>query len=355
MSSFVVAGIVAALTVQSSTQPVLRIVVLEGENGVNIIQQKTAVRPLVEVRDRNNVPVAGVTVTFAIGGGQPAAFAGGVQTLTVTTNAAGQAAATGFTALGPGAIQVQVQAAYHGQIATAAISQTNFATAAAASQAGAASGASGSSTASTGAATTGGGGGVSGTTVGIAGAAIAGGALAATQLGGDDTAAATPPPAPVTFTGTFTGQLIVTVNSAPAGGATATCQTPYSMTGTLTITLVDGISRGDALLKESRTYAPTDGAGQCPPAVPTLMADFSGEASGGPSNLAFRAENNYSGPIVNGTGTSKEVVTFTGSLTGDTISGSFTFHTEGVGTTTSNGIVYNSNLSGSTTIAVTLR
>src|SRR6187399_3377889 len=75
--------------------PALRIVVLEGEGAVNIIQQKTAVRPLVEVRVRNNLPVAGATVTFTIGGGQPAAFAGGLQTMTVTTNAAGQAAAVG--------------------------------------------------------------------------------------------------------------------------------------------------------------------------------------------------------------------------------------------------------------------
>src|SRR4051812_24638161 len=99
-----------------ATQPALRIVVLEGESAVNIIQQKTAVRPLIEVRDRNNVPVAGATVTFTIGTGQPAAFAGGLQTLTVTTNAAGQAAASGFGALGPGAVQVNVQAAFQGQI-----------------------------------------------------------------------------------------------------------------------------------------------------------------------------------------------------------------------------------------------
>ena len=107
----------------------LRIVVLEGEDAVNIVQQRTAVRPLVEVRDRNNVPVAGATVTFTIGGGQPAASAGGAQAVTVTTNAAGQAAASGFSALGPGAVQIQVQAAYQGQVAAAAISQTNFATA----------------------------------------------------------------------------------------------------------------------------------------------------------------------------------------------------------------------------------
>ena len=57
----------------------LRIVVVKGEDAVNIIQQKTAVAPLVEIRDRNNLPVAGATVTFTIGGNS-AAFAGGAQT-----------------------------------------------------------------------------------------------------------------------------------------------------------------------------------------------------------------------------------------------------------------------------------
>src|SRR6185436_3712076 len=158
------------ISLLQSQGPALRIVVLEGEDAVNIVQQKTAVRPLVEVRDRNNLPVAGATVTFTIGGGQPAAFAGGLQTMTVTTNAAGQAAAVGFNALGPGAIQVHVQAAYQGQIATAAISQTNFATAAAASQAGAASGGSSGGAAGGG---SGSGGGISGTTIGIVGGAVA--------------------------------------------------------------------------------------------------------------------------------------------------------------------------------------
>ena len=90
MKLMIAAGVLAAVV--QSQPPALRIVVLEGEGAVNIIQQKTAVRPLVEIRDRNNVPVAGATVTFTIGGGSPATFAGGVQTLTVTTNAAGQAA-----------------------------------------------------------------------------------------------------------------------------------------------------------------------------------------------------------------------------------------------------------------------
>src|SRR5690242_8117177 len=115
--------ILLALTLASSLlaqSAPLRIVVIEGEGAVNIIQQKTAVRPLVEVRDRNNVPVPGATVTFALNG-QPAAFANGATTMTVTTNAQGQAAATGFNAIRPGAVQIQVQAAHQGQSAAAMI------------------------------------------------------------------------------------------------------------------------------------------------------------------------------------------------------------------------------------------
>ena len=128
--------------------PALRIVVIQGEDAVNIIQQKTAVAPVVEIRDRNNLPVAGATVTFTIGG-NTAAFAGGLQTITVATNAAGQAAAVAINPIASGAVQIQVAAAFQGQAAAATIVQTNVltaaqaATAAGATSAGASSGSTG--------------------------------------------------------------------------------------------------------------------------------------------------------------------------------------------------------------------
>jgi hypothetical protein len=87
----------------------LRIVVIEGEHAVNIIQQKTAVAPVVEVRDRHNQPVAGAVVYFAIRSGR--ASISGARTLTVTTNVAGRAAATGFAPTGTGALQIGATAA----------------------------------------------------------------------------------------------------------------------------------------------------------------------------------------------------------------------------------------------------
>ncbi len=171
----------------------LKIVVIAGEGAVNIIQQKTAVAPIVEIRDRNNLPVAGATVTFSVGG-SGASFGTG-STLTVVTNAAGQATAAGLTPTAAGAVQINVTAAMQGQLATAAITQTNFATAQAAAAAGGGAsgggaagggggGASGGGAASAGA---GAGGGISATTIGIVAAAVGGGALVATQtdiLGG---------------------------------------------------------------------------------------------------------------------------------------------------------------------------
>jgi hypothetical protein len=105
----------------------LKIVVIAGEDAVNVIQQKTAVAPIVEVRDRNDLPVAGATVVFTING-SGAAF-GASQTLTVVTNAAGQATATGLTPSATGAFRISARATFQGQTATATIAQSNVMTA----------------------------------------------------------------------------------------------------------------------------------------------------------------------------------------------------------------------------------
>ena len=150
----------------------LKIVVIAGEDAVNIVQQKTAVAPIVEVRDRNDLPVPGATVTFAVG--QGATFGGG-STITMLTNAAGQATAAGLTPTAAGAIQIQATAVFQGQTAVATIAQSNVLTAAQAAAAGT------SSTATTG----GGGAGISGTTVGLAVGAVGAAAGAVLALDRD--------------------------------------------------------------------------------------------------------------------------------------------------------------------------
>lgn len=230
---FIVASVAAFFVlVQSSA---LRIVVIEGEGAVNIIQQKTAVAPIVEVRDQNNVPVAGAVVRFTIAGGKQATFAGGTQTITVTTNAAGRAAAAAINPLSNGAMQIQVQATFQGQTAAATIAQTNVMTAA--------------------------GGGIGGGTIaGIAGGVAAAGAatvLAQKSDEGNDetdgTNSRTIDPAIQAALGTYVLQTVngaglpaVTVSSPPA-----TCEV-ITDNATLSLT-ADGSAQRYEVVESSRT------------------------------------------------------------------------------------------------------
>ena len=112
------------------------IVVIDGEDGVNIVKRGSAVAPVVEVRDRNNLPVAGAVVTFVIPGGSKAAsFAGNARQLAIATDSSGRATAS-LQAVGKGAFRVDISASYQGETATTSITQTNFASAAEAAKAG---------------------------------------------------------------------------------------------------------------------------------------------------------------------------------------------------------------------------
>ena len=189
--------------------PALRIVVLEGEDSVNIIERGTAVPTLVEVRDRNDLPVSGASVLFLLGEGGTATLNAGLQQVALTTNALGQAAVT-VNPIASGAVQLSVNAAYQGQTAAAAIVQTNFATVAEAAAAGVTTaGGTGGGGGAGGAAAGGGagaGGGLgTGALVGIIGGAVGAAAgVGVAVAGGDDASpparpdppAASPPSAP---------------------------------------------------------------------------------------------------------------------------------------------------------------
>jgi len=151
--------------------PALRIIVIEGEGAVNIVQQKTAVAPIVEVRDRNDQPVAGAVVRFAIRSGR-ASFGGG-RTLSVTTNAAGRATANGLTPLGKGTIRIAASSIFQGQTATVTIAQANVMTAAEAATAASSAGGGGGGGAASG--------GMSIAKIGIIAGAAGGGAVVAAQ------------------------------------------------------------------------------------------------------------------------------------------------------------------------------
>ena len=175
----------------------LRIVVLEGEDSVNIIAQGTAVPTLVEVRDRNDLPVSGATVLFLLGEGGTATLNAGLQQVAVTTNALGQAAVT-VNPIASGTVQITMNATFQGQTATAALVQTNFATVAEAAAAGAGTtgGAAGGGGGAVGGAAAGGTGGGLGTGA-VVGIVAAGGAAAGVGVaragGGESSSTPTPP------------------------------------------------------------------------------------------------------------------------------------------------------------------
>jgi hypothetical protein len=157
----------------------LHIVVIDGEDGVNIIKKKTAVKPVVEVRDRNNQPVAGVVVIFTSPSDGPSVtFLNGQRSVSVVTDANGRAMAEGLKPLNQGKFQINVAANYQSQNASTVISMTNIFKGVA--------GGTGTTTAASA------GGGMSGTTigiiVGIAAAAAAGAAIGLSHHGSSTSA-----------------------------------------------------------------------------------------------------------------------------------------------------------------------
>jgi len=284
-----------------------KIVILAGEDSVNVIQQKTAVAPLVEVRDRNNNPVSGIAVTFAVQGGKAAAFQGGAATMTVATNAAGQAAAAGFTPLTAGAVNISVEAAIQGQVVTAAITQVNVLTAAEAAAAAGAGGAGGGagSGAGAGGGAAGGGGGLSATTLAVVGGVAAAGAVVGTQVIGG---------AGDLFSGTFS--MNGTLNF-------GNCFRQETYTGTLVIELqsTTGSIDGHAEIKDA-TGAVT--AATCPGAVVGPIGDGGwgmpdGPVTGSETSMTFQSHDNVQS--LQAGVTLDRTFKFVGALSGSTITG----------------------------------
>lgn len=169
--TWLTAGLFASsqLVPAQSPPPELKIWIIEGEGGVNNIKKGTATKPVVEVRDRNDKPVAGAAVLFALPDlGPSGTFTNGSRFLTVVTDANGRAASTAFRPNNvAGQFKIDVSASYQGQTARTTITQSNSLAAAAA-------------------------GGVSALTIGIivgaAAAAATGIAVGLTHGGGDHTA-----------------------------------------------------------------------------------------------------------------------------------------------------------------------
>jgi hypothetical protein len=372
-----------ALTLMTGTNalaqtpaPALKIVVVKGEDAVNIIQQKTAVAPVVEVRDKNNLPVPGATVTFALSG-QGGAFAGGAQSLTVVTNAAGQATAAGFTPTAAGAVNISATATFQGQTAIATIAQTNVMTAAEAASTAGAAGSGGGATGGGGGAAGGGagggagaGGGMSGAMIGtVAGIAGAGALVGVKAAGGDDSSsggtatttsspattatapttttptsttpttttppATTPPPAatPQPTSASYSGAMDGTVNGTStisftdgtSGGLSCTFSQRQQGTATLRTTTTSGTGTGTLTMSGHETITATSCA-----ELTGILADepfnwtANVEVSG--NNVRFTQEFRDSGSVPGASYSVVTTVTFTGTISGSNLTGTLTFN-----------------------------
>jgi hypothetical protein len=327
--------------VSAAQAAALKIVVLEGEGAVNIIQQKTAVAPVIEVRDRNDQPVAGVVVRFAIQKGR-ASF-NGARTLTATTNALGRATATGLTPIGNGPLQIGASAAFQGQTAAITIAQTNVLTAAQASAA--AAGGSG---------TAGGGGGLSHVAIaaiaGGASAGVAGALIASKQSSGSGSSGAI---IPRTLAGPFSGQNVVTSTTTSAAGSN-TCASTQAITGTLTLQIeqrADGTVTGSGSTTGTRVETAATQSPFCGSPGLSVTFNYSGPITGTAGNITWAVQTfaPNRGP---GTVDSTHTLGFTGTLSNGAITGTLSFTEAYSGTNTSGSTT---NGSGSTSFAVTLR
>lgn len=106
----------------------LKVVVTEGEGGINNIRQHTGQTPAVRVEDEQQHPLAGAVVVFALPTDGPGGtFANGAKTLTVNTDDKGIAAIHGFKPNSvAGEMLIHVNASYQGRTGRATITQFNM-------------------------------------------------------------------------------------------------------------------------------------------------------------------------------------------------------------------------------------
>src|SRR5580698_9421322 len=112
---------------QNAPAPALNIVIVEGEGTLNNVKQRVNREPIVQVEDENHKPIAGAAVVFFLPTSGPSGtFANGSQTMTVTTDDLGRAAAKGIRPnQAQGQMQIRVTASHNGQTASTTITQMN--------------------------------------------------------------------------------------------------------------------------------------------------------------------------------------------------------------------------------------
>lgn len=117
-----------AADTQATPPAALKIVILEGDEALNNVRDRTAREPIVQVEDENHKPVAGVLLLFSVhnGAGGAGATINGLSTATVTTDATGKAVLKGLSInQTSGAFTIEVTATLGTLTAAATIHESN--------------------------------------------------------------------------------------------------------------------------------------------------------------------------------------------------------------------------------------
>jgi hypothetical protein len=117
----------AVVAIAHSQTPAIAVRVVEGDRAINSIKLRRGHDPVVQVLDSSGEPLAGAAVTFLLpASGPSASFADGSLSITVQTDRRGMAAARG---LKPnrleGQFRIRATTSWHGEAASATITQTN--------------------------------------------------------------------------------------------------------------------------------------------------------------------------------------------------------------------------------------
>lgn len=173
---------------QATARAALKVVIIDGDEAANAVQEKMAAEPIVEVQDSEGRKIAGAVVRFKVRRGitnrLSAAFRGGKDEVRTLTDAAGRARTGPLTPLEAGRFEIEVHATHQGQTSTATIRHTNFSSAAQARAAGREPAQASGSTAGAQAGTAAAGAGATAGAGVAAGAGAAGGGAAAAAAGG---------------------------------------------------------------------------------------------------------------------------------------------------------------------------
>jgi hypothetical protein len=125
MGRFLAVLLCAVLARAAATPP--RIEIVEGDGAINNIRLHRAKEPVVRILDSSGQPLPNVAVTFLLPEtGASGTFAAGLSSLTVMTDADGQAVGRGLRPNNhTGQFQIHVTASYQGDAAMAIVTQTN--------------------------------------------------------------------------------------------------------------------------------------------------------------------------------------------------------------------------------------